>query len=89
MVEALTRYVQISALWIRASRAYPVSWWMLVVGGFLITGIDFVGIWILFQNVDDLGGFTPARGGLPVRRQRGRLRAWRTCSWAGSSGSAR
>ena len=57
MVEALTRYVQISALWIRASRAYPVSWWMLVVGGFLITGVEFVGIWILFQNVTDLGGF--------------------------------
>ena len=54
----LTRYVQISALWVRASRAYPVSWWMLVVGGFLITGVEFVGIWILFQNVDDLGGFT-------------------------------
>jgi ABC-2 type transport system permease protein len=30
---------------------------MLLVGGFLITGIDFVGIWVLFQNVGDLGGF--------------------------------
>jgi ABC-2 type transport system permease protein len=58
VVEALTRYCQISALWVRASMAYPVSWWMLLVGGFLITGIDFVGIWILFQNVSTLGGFT-------------------------------
>ena len=57
-LEAVTRYAQISALWVRASRAYPMSWWMLVVGGFLITGVEFVGIWILFQNVDDLGGFT-------------------------------
>src|SRR4029079_15666779 len=57
VVEALTRYVQISAVWVRASRAYPLSWWMLVVGGFLITGVEFVGIWILFQNVDNLGGF--------------------------------
>ncbi|QIG45903.1 transporter [Nocardioides anomalus] len=45
-------------MWVRASRAYPVSWAMLVVGGFLINIIEFVGIWILFQNVDDLGGFT-------------------------------
>jgi viologen exporter family transport system permease protein len=58
VVEAAVRYAQIARLWVRASRAYPMSWAMLVVGGFLITGIDFVGIWILFQNVDDLGGFT-------------------------------
>ena len=57
MVEAAVRYAQIARLWVRASRAYPVSWAMLIVGGFLITGIDFVGIWILFQNVEDLGGF--------------------------------
>jgi ABC-2 type transport system permease protein len=57
VVEAAVRYAQIARLWVRASRAYPVSWAMLVVGGFLITGIDFVGIWVLFQNVDDLGGF--------------------------------
>ena len=35
-----------------------MSFWILVVGGFLITGLDFVGIWIMFQNVDDLGGFS-------------------------------
>lgn len=58
LARAVTGYTQIARLWVRASRAYPVSWAMLVVGGFLITGIDFVGIWILFQNVDDLGGFT-------------------------------
>jgi ABC-2 type transport system permease protein len=57
VVEAAVRYAQIARLWVRASRAYPVSWALLIVGGFLITGIDFVGIWILFQNVDDLGGF--------------------------------
>jgi len=57
VVESAVRYAQIARLWVRASRAYPVSWALLVVGGFLITGIDFVGIWILFQNVTDLGGF--------------------------------
>jgi ABC-2 type transport system permease protein len=30
---------------------------MLMTGSFLITGIDFIGVLILFANVDDLGGF--------------------------------
>jgi ABC-2 type transport system permease protein len=61
VAEALTpvvRYAQIARMWVRASRAYPVSWALLLVGGFLINVIEFVGIWILFQNVGDLGGFT-------------------------------
>jgi viologen exporter family transport system permease protein len=57
VVEALTRYVQISALWVRAARSYRASWWMLTVGGFFVTGVEFVGIWIVFQNVGSLGGF--------------------------------
>ena len=89
MVEALTRYVQISALWVRASRAYRASWWMLMVGGFLITGVEFVGIWILFQNVDTLGGFGLQRGRVPVRRQRARHGDRRPVRRAASSGSAR
>ena len=31
---------------------------MLAVSSFLITGLDFVAIWIMFGNVDDLGGFS-------------------------------
>lgn len=54
------RYGQIAWMWVRAARAYPVSWALLLVGGFLLTGIDFVGIWIVFQNLDTLGGFTLA-----------------------------
>jgi ABC-2 type transport system permease protein len=45
-------------MWINSSMAYPTSFWMLTVGGFLITGIDFIGIWVLFQNIDTLGGFS-------------------------------
>ena len=56
MVEALARYGQITRMWVRASRAYPLSFWMLMSGSFLLTGIDFVGVWILFANVDELGG---------------------------------
>ncbi len=47
----------IAAMWVRASMAYPVSFWMLTIGGGLITGLDFVGIWIMFSTVDSLGGF--------------------------------
>jgi ABC-2 type transport system permease protein len=57
VVEALARFGQITLMWVRASRTYPVSFWMLILGSFLITGIDFVGVWIVFANVDALGGF--------------------------------
>jgi ABC-2 type transport system permease protein len=57
VVEALTRYVQISVMWVRAARSYRASWWMLTVGGFFVTSVEFVGIWIVFQNVGSLGGF--------------------------------
>ncbi|PVG84048.1 transporter [Nocardioides gansuensis] len=30
---------------------------MLVVGSMLINGLDFVGLWIMFANIDHLGGF--------------------------------
>ncbi|GEP38334.1 transporter [Nocardioides psychrotolerans] len=58
MVDAAVAYYRIGSLWVRASMAYPASFWMMAVGSFLMTGLDFVGIWILFGNVDDLGGFS-------------------------------
>lgn len=54
----LADYGRIAALWVRASMAYPASFWMLAVSSFLMTGLDFVGIWIIFGVVDDLGGFS-------------------------------
>ena len=57
MGEAVLRYRDIAAMWVRASMAYPVSFWMLTIGGGLITGLDFVGIWMMFSTVDSLGGF--------------------------------
>ncbi len=50
-------YRHIAAMWIKASLAYPASFWMLSVGGLAITGLDFVGIAIMFATVDRLGGF--------------------------------
>jgi ABC-2 type transport system permease protein len=54
---AAQSYRDIAAMWIRASLAYPASFWMLTVGGLAITGLDFVGIAIMFATVDRLGGF--------------------------------
>ena len=51
-------YWRIAAMWARASLAYRTSFWMMTVGAFVISGLDFVGIWILFHTVDTLGGFT-------------------------------
>lgn len=51
-------FTRIAGLWMRATMAYKTSFWMLAVSSFLVTGLDFVGIWILFGSVDDLGGFS-------------------------------
>ncbi len=45
-------------MWMRASLAYRTSFWMLTIGGFVVGGLDMVGIWILFQTIDRLGGFS-------------------------------
>lgn len=63
MVEALhhgRRYLDIAWLWVRAAWAYPASFIMLAVGNGMITGLDFVGLWIMFSHLDDLAGFTLA-----------------------------
>jgi ABC-2 type transport system permease protein len=51
------RYLDIASLWVRAAWAYPASFVLLVVGNALITGLDAVGIWIMFSHLDLLGGF--------------------------------
>lgn len=51
------QYAQIAAMWVRAALAYPASFAMFVVGSFALTGLDFVGIWIIFSRIDNLGGF--------------------------------
>lgn len=61
MVDALEhsrRYLDIAWLWIRAAWVYPASFVMLAVGNAMITGLDFIGLWIMFSHLDDLGGFS-------------------------------
>ncbi|RYU11657.1 transporter [Nocardioides iriomotensis] len=40
--------------------AYRASFWMMTVAQFVVTGLDFVAIVIMFANVDALGGFSLA-----------------------------
>lgn len=55
---AARQYRHIAAMWVRSSLAYPASFWMMSVGSFVLTGLDFVGIWLMFHTIDALGGFT-------------------------------
>jgi ABC-2 type transport system permease protein len=57
VAEALTAYVAIARLWIRSSLEYPVSFWAMTVGSLFSTGIDFVGIWVMFSHLTTYGGF--------------------------------
>jgi ABC-2 type transport system permease protein len=43
---------------VRASLAYPASFVLMSVSGFLITGLDFVALWLMFSHLDRLGGFS-------------------------------
>ncbi|MEU5278877.1 ABC transporter permease [Streptomyces asoensis] len=44
-------------MWIRSTLAYRVSFALTVVGGLLVTGLDFVAILLMFSQVDVLGGY--------------------------------
>jgi ABC-2 type transport system permease protein len=54
----LTAYVAISRLWVRASLEYRVSFWTMAVGGAFATGIDFIGVWVMFSHLNEYGGFS-------------------------------
>ena len=55
--DSLRGYRDVAAMWVRAAMAYPVSFWMLAASAFVIGSLDFVGVWIIFSNVETLGGF--------------------------------
>lgn len=58
LAEGLRAYRLIAGMWIRSTLAYRVSFVMTVVGGLLVTGLDFVAILLMFSQVDTLGGYT-------------------------------
>jgi ABC-2 type transport system permease protein len=50
-------YTAIAGLWVRAAWVYRTSFIVLIVGNGLATGLDAVAIWVMFANLDQLGGF--------------------------------
>jgi ABC-2 type transport system permease protein len=56
-------YLLLARMWIRVAMSYRTSFVVLTLGQFLITGLDFVAIVIMFGNVDALGGFRLAEIG--------------------------
>ena len=55
---AVRSYRDIAGLWVRASFAYPTSFALMTIAGFLITGLDFVALWLMFTHLDRLGHFS-------------------------------
>jgi ABC-2 type transport system permease protein len=51
-------YLMLAWMWVRASMTYRASFALMTLGQFLVTGLDFVGIIVMFASVDALGGFT-------------------------------
>jgi ABC-2 type transport system permease protein len=56
----LRAYLILARMWIRVSMTYRTSFAILTLAQFLITGLDFVAILVMFSSVDALGGFTLA-----------------------------
>ena len=56
-------YADIAALWVRASLSYPTSFVLMTISGFLITGLDFVALWLMFTHLDNLGHCCTAPAG--------------------------
>jgi ABC-2 type transport system permease protein len=50
-------YFMLAWMWIRVSMTYRTSFAILTLGQFLITGLDFAAIVVMFSAVDVLGGF--------------------------------
>jgi ABC-2 type transport system permease protein len=61
---AVRDYRAIAGMWVRASLAYPLSFWTMTIGGGLITALEFVGLWLMFRSIDSLGGFSLPEIGL-------------------------
>ncbi|MFI9764019.1 ABC transporter permease [Streptomyces sp. NPDC051963] len=45
-------------MWIRAGMTYRTSFVVTIFGNLMLTGLDFVGILLMFSQVDSLGGWT-------------------------------
>jgi ABC-2 type transport system permease protein len=58
VADGLRAYLLIAAMWIRSTMVYRASFLMLTAGQFVVTGLDFVAIFIMFAHTSELGGFS-------------------------------
>jgi ABC-2 type transport system permease protein len=56
--EGLRAYRLIAGMWVRSSMTYRASFLVTVLGNLTVTGLDFVGILLMFSQVDSLGGWS-------------------------------
>jgi len=50
-------YLLLVTMWVRVSMTYRASFVMMTTANFVLTGLDFAAIVVMFANVDELGGF--------------------------------
>lgn len=55
-VRGVRAYGLIAGMWIRSTMAYRASFVLTTVGALVVTGLDFVGIVLMFSHVDVLAG---------------------------------
>jgi len=56
-VGGVRAYCLLAGMWVRSTMTYRTSFVMLMVAQFLVTGLDFVAVLLMFSRVDVLGGF--------------------------------
>ena len=76
-------------MWTRAAMAYPASFWMMAFSGFVVGALDFVGVWIMFHTVDELGDWVLSEIAFLYGATGFALGSRPTSSSGGSSGSGR
>ncbi|EGX58634.1 ABC transporter transmembrane protein [Streptomyces zinciresistens K42] len=58
VVEGVRAYRLIAVMWVRSSMTYRTSFAVTLLGNLMVTGLDFVGILLMFSQVDSLGGWS-------------------------------
>ena len=61
LVDGVRGYRMIAAMWIRSALSYRTSFVLLSLSQFVLTGLDFVTILVLFTHTRALGGFTASQ----------------------------
>jgi ABC-2 type transport system permease protein len=64
MAETLRLYARYLGISVRGQMQYPASFWMLTIGHLVTTGVEFLGVWALFERFGSLRGWSFAEIGL-------------------------